>query len=829
MKLDTLLTDLPEYDRLSARSKNVCIQSGINTLSDLFAIPNERLMRLKNCGTRSVDELQNIKMQYAEIETDGDQWQRNLIEEDGVDPRFIDYFRESFNNLRQKLDDVSFAALRKLMTDPENFTRLICSSDPADGIRDRKLGWQDYMNLRDALPRLVDVFLSCIRACFYDYAEYRRKADNFVKELPMEVFREIISGCPNVVMVNIGTDYSLRFGKLTTHTGNVFARLGDIDNALPYIIGSRKLVREEFHKCGVKSYREFRDFLSEISAALDEHLSGLSGNKGLEYYLKDFCRKYTYLYPFLTYEEQARLALSEIMGEPMPTFAVWEKYLRWTDKLHVCIKRDYMGINEEGRRIGLDGLVEKYGMNRERLRQICLNDIAENPQIWAVQVSVRGCFDESVIASDDSRWNDIIREQDLRMDRNMVMALFVMSNADYGMASVDDDNRIQFVIKRSLLRRIHLRSILNNLEKEYSRRRYDDETLDVRGVLRRNIGDVVQNREAMVLGRMICLRFAEYPGVEVTGDTTLVFHKNALNKSEAVADILRDAGNPMTIDEIYLRYNEEYPDDPLRNKMSVHSYLMRNPDIVSLGKRGLYALRKWPDFYHGTLKDYISEVLADSGMPLKLEEISRRVRRHFPGTNQKSITQLIYLEGPGKYTYYKDGSIGLTGREYAEWESLESVKVKRVSFDRRFEMFRDFVESNRRLPYTNKDEAESALSRWYKNIVSGKVDVGADQRAELAAYLESVSELPQNGQEHIFRQKCEKVEAVLRETGRLPHNSRDAGLYIWLRKTIKAETPWHDNRDKYAADLKRLIQSRPADTLPEWAKAISLDMHPSDS
>lgn len=214
MKLDTLLTDLPEYDRLSARSKNVCIQSGINTLSDLFAIPNERLMRLKNCGTRSVDELQNIKMQYAEIETDGDKWQRNLIEEDGVDPRFINHFREGFNNLRRKLDDVSVAALRKLMTDPENFTRLICSSDPADGIRDRKLGWQDYMNLRDALPHLIDVFLSSIRACFYDYSEYRRKTDNFVKELPMEVFREIISGCPNVVMVNIGNDYFLASASL---------------------------------------------------------------------------------------------------------------------------------------------------------------------------------------------------------------------------------------------------------------------------------------------------------------------------------------------------------------------------------------------------------------------------------------------------------------------------------------------------------------------------------------------------------------------------------------------------------------------------------------
>ena len=69
---NTPLENLPEYETLSAWAKNVCQNSDIFTLADLMNTPESELLKKRNCGKRTLEELQSIKLKYSVIPVDGE-------------------------------------------------------------------------------------------------------------------------------------------------------------------------------------------------------------------------------------------------------------------------------------------------------------------------------------------------------------------------------------------------------------------------------------------------------------------------------------------------------------------------------------------------------------------------------------------------------------------------------------------------------------------------------------------------------------------------------------------------------------------------------------
>lgn len=67
---NTPLENLPEYETLSAWARNVCQNSDIFTLADLMDTPESELQKIRNCGKRTLEELQNIKLKYSVIPVD---------------------------------------------------------------------------------------------------------------------------------------------------------------------------------------------------------------------------------------------------------------------------------------------------------------------------------------------------------------------------------------------------------------------------------------------------------------------------------------------------------------------------------------------------------------------------------------------------------------------------------------------------------------------------------------------------------------------------------------------------------------------------------------
>lgn len=808
--VNTPLENLPEYAELSGWARNVCQSGDIFSIGDLLVTTETDLLRKKNCGRRTVEELQSIKMRYLPLTNQrGDD--QPVSDPGHVNPECISRITLQISDYRESVPDEVAPLLSRYVGDVEWFVeRLLHGDGDADSVR--RFSWAEYLKVQPFLAKVVKIAITeLIR---FDYMDKETDPDkvatDHVSEASSRLGEYLLHTYPTVVIRNLEIDYEMKFKALSTRTRNVFSKLDKLMPCLPYVSGARELRKEDFPKCGDKSYEIFREFLSGVRSDFNSVLIDMVANKKPEYYLESYCRKYVNLYPFLTYAEQANMAVAEILKQEAPIMNVWRKYVDWNTTVPVRIICDSLGLNAEEKVYKTQELIKKYGLTRERIRQICAAGAPEDPMIYIIRDDVAKLVSEIIVPSWDTRWSDINDKENIHLDPRHMMALYTVSNKDYGL--LDTDSGDSFLIDRNKIGLVKFRGFLNKMEQVYSLRRYDEQGLDLRDFIRKNLGTNLSDTDMNQLCEVLSQYFTQRVDVTEGDGHTLLFSGNSVDKRVAIEQILADAGSPMSVDDIFVTYNRKYPSDQIVSPKSLHSYLLRNPRIVSLGKRGIYALREWPGIYHGCLKEFIPEILEASDTPLSLTELTERARELFPDTNEKSIASLLYAEGDDKYVLYEDNMVGLRCKDYEGDPLTERKMLKRGTFDERFEDFKAFVRDNDRLPYTNKNEIESSLDRWRKNVQTGKIEITDGQRERLDGFLDGVAELPQNGQEHLFLQKCMQVRQVVERTGMLPHNKQYPNLYIWLRKALKTQGTMGDTRDRYFRELMEWLKSQPAKT-----------------
>lgn len=802
---NTPLENLPEYETLSAWAKNVCQNSDIFTLADLMDTPESELQKIRNCGKRTLEELQSIKLKYSTVPVheDADAVARNnsLVSNPGnlagtMSCIVAEYGRklpEDIVPLYDRYMDYFRMSPTEIIKDKHSYVEIV-----------RRFTWDEFNRLKPYLPKLIIEVLTAMNMCGYKFDDVYAIAHEYVDNAACHLAKSMLLSFPTVVTNNLEIEYQLHFSQLPTRTRNVFKDLCTLDGCLPYLCGARPVETYRFPGCGERSYHTFLEFLDKERKFRHEALSGMRSNGSPEYYLESYCRKYMHLYPFLSYSEQAHLGVIEILGKELPAMSIWQKYVNWNSKPTVCMLRDFYGLNSERKCYSVQELSNKYSLTNERVRQITMSGLPEDPVVCMVRDRVAYLFTEPMVGSWDSRWNEINTQNNLNYTPREIMALICMANSDYGVLTTESG--VSFMVDRSKFGLIKLRGVLKKIETRFALRRYDNETIELshffNTVTKHNLSDDEMKEICDVMSTYLLKR----DGVQTNKDNQLVFEHNSLDRSLAIERVLREKGTPMSVAEIFETYNNTHPSEKIDSQSSVHSYLLRNDNVISMGKRGLYALKEWPDIYSGCLKDHIPEVLDRYDRPLTLSELTARVRENFPDTNEKSVSTLIYANPDGLYEVFVGNLVGLAGKNYDDRE-LKVRKVKRrETFNERMDNFMKFVDEEGRLPYTNSNEEESSLDRWRKNIQCGKVEASESQINVLNKYLEESSDLPQNGQEHIFREKCRMVRKLAEETGRLPHNRENPNLYVWFYKSLKQRGTWHDNRDMYFEDLLEYLK-----------------------
>lgn len=300
----------------------------------------------------------------------------------------------------------------------------------------------------------------------------------------------------------------------------------------------------------------------------------------------------------------------------------------------------------------------------------------------------------------------------------------------------------------------------------------------------------------------------EIYNVQITEDEKLYLPQNYIDIAEELYDILDKKGEPMHVEDIFKEFKTRYPDHKFTDPLQIKSYLFKHKHIKAVGKTSCYALDSWEGVYFGSIRDLLVDLLSDSDVPLHIDNLYDGVTEHYPNTTKASVAATMEDENFQRFVEFEGSYFGLTTKEYPT-EFVPASSVQRYSFEDRFQMFKDFIETYHRFPSYNGGGNESSLMRWYYNVTTGVLSMTDEQRTMFNDTLKRYDELgiPRYATESEFLLKCQDVKDYIRQHHALPTNREAPELYAWLRRSRDNYDSYTDKRRQYMTDLLNYVLS----------------------
>jgi hypothetical protein len=306
------------------------------------------------------------------------------------------------------------------------------------------------------------------------------------------------------------------------------------------------------------------------------------------------------------------------------------------------------GLNQTGEEMTLEAIGKKYGITRERVRQIenyAINHIRKAPSYE----KEREVFNE--LKNVINKLGGMVSEEDLleslgkdiNTKKNLHFLLVV--GDDFEKLKEDTEFKHRWHIDRSLSDKIH-----EALQKLYTRLG-DDEIIPESEIINsflehlKDVSEEYKQDEILTRWLSISKNVAQNPLGE-WGKS-----KSSNIKTKGVRDyaylILRKHGSP-----IHFREVAKLIGDVFKKKAHVattHNELIKDPRFVLVG-RGLYALKEW-GYSTGVVRDVIREILKKAG-PLSKEDVLEKVMKE---RYVKANTVMVNLQNPKYFKKNKQG------------------------------------------------------------------------------------------------------------------------------------------------------------------------------
>lgn len=312
----------------------------------------------------------------------------------------------------------------------------------------------------------------------------------------------------------------------------------------------------------------------------------------------------------------------------------------------VLIQR--FGLGKETRMLTLDSIGKKYGITRERVRQI------ENYAIELVRKSDEYKEEKNAFTEMETLLHSlggIVVEEDFlghvskdKSLQNHIHFLLVIGEP-FRKNKEDDDFRHRWHVNEDLAKKVE-----EALHKLYSGMGTDDLLPESEMIKRflehlEDVSERYKNQE--VIKRWLSI--SKMLGKNALGDWGVSHSSNIKNKG--VRDyaflVIRKHGSPIHFREVAKRITEMF--DKKAHVATTHNELIKDKRFVLVG-RGLYALSEW-GYMPGVVRDVIRKILEKHG-PLTKEEVIDKVMKE---RYVKENTIIVNLQNPKYFKRDKDG------------------------------------------------------------------------------------------------------------------------------------------------------------------------------
>ncbi len=187
-----------------------------------------------------------------------------------------------------------------------------------------------------------------------------------------------------------------------------------------------------------------------------------------------------------------------------------------------------------------------------------------------------------------------------------------------------------------------------------------------------------------------------------------------------VEGILREAGKPMTFDEIYEKYRTEYPERD-STESSLRGAITTNRNIIPIGRTSTYVLKEWNHLGErgGTVRGLVSEYLDSFEEPVApVDDVCDYIRRFRPGTSENSISGNLMLDKNRRFVILSGDGIryyGYSDRDYGDaFKRVSGTGCAKRPTQTSMKLLEEFILRERRFPVNNPDDGEE--SRLYRFV-----------------------------------------------------------------------------------------------------------------
>jgi len=307
------------------------------------------------------------------------------------------------------------------------------------------------------------------------------------------------------------------------------------------------------------------------------------------------------------------------------------------------------GFNAEGKEMTLEAIGKKYGITRERVRQIenyAINHIRKADTYEKEQA----VFEE--LKNTIIKMGGVISEDDLldNLGKDVVTQKYIhfllVVGDDFNKIKEDIEFKHRWHVDKELAEKIH-----EALQKLYTGLG-DDEIIPESEIVSsflehlKSVSDEYKQDEILTRWLSISKNIAKNPLGE-WGKS-----KSSNIKTKGVRDyaylILRRHGSPIHFREVAKLISEVF--NKKAHVATTHNELIKDPRFVLVG-RGLYALKEW-GYSTGVVRDVIREILKKDG-PLSKEQVLEKVMKE---RYVKANTVMVNLQNP---KYFKKNKQGL--------------------------------------------------------------------------------------------------------------------------------------------------------------------------
>ncbi len=306
------------------------------------------------------------------------------------------------------------------------------------------------------------------------------------------------------------------------------------------------------------------------------------------------------------------------------------------------------GLGAKNTRMTLDAIGKKYGITRERVRQI------ENHSLVLIRKSKE--YKEAEVVFNEIKevilkMGGIVAEKDLlkhlgkdESAQNHLNFLLVVGE-EFKREKEDDEFRHRWHVDSELAKKIHgaLRKLYTKLS--------DDELVVEADMINdfleevKDMNEQYKNEEVIKRWLAISHKIDKNPLGEWGKATSS--NVNAKGMRDYAFLVIRKHGSPIHFKEVAKAINQYF--EKKAHIATTHNELIKDPRFVLVG-RGLYALKEW-GYMSGVVKDVIKKIIDKEG-PLHKEKIIEKVLKE---RYVKENTIMVNLQNTKHFKKDKEG------------------------------------------------------------------------------------------------------------------------------------------------------------------------------